>query len=103
MLGEGGDARVLEPSPPAVALAPWFADDPTEGRPLDWSAYDLDVAWREERWLGPFRRLAVLPARDLQRLEDLEDAAEARAALAAFSDSDGKSSTAAAVRQRLGQ
>ena len=62
MLGEGGDARVLEPSPPAVALPPWFADDPTEGRPLDWSAYDLDVAWREERWLGPFRRLAVLPA-----------------------------------------
>jgi hypothetical protein len=61
MLDEGGDARVLEPSPPAVALPPWFADDPTEGRPLDWSAYDLDVAWREERWLGPFRCLAVLP------------------------------------------
>lgn len=62
MLGEDSDARVLEPSPPAVSLPPWFADDPTEGRPLDWSAHDVDEAWREERWLGPYRRLAELPA-----------------------------------------
>jgi hypothetical protein len=62
MLGDGGDARVLEPSPPAVTQPPWFADDPTECRPLDWSRYDLPAGWREERWLGPFRRLEELPA-----------------------------------------
>jgi hypothetical protein len=62
MLGPGGDARVLEPSPPAVTEPPWFADDPTEGRPLDWSAYEVDGGWREERWLGPFGRLVELPA-----------------------------------------
>jgi hypothetical protein len=61
MLGAGGDARVLEPSPPSVTEPPWFADDPTEGRPLDWSAYEVDAGWREARWLGPFRRLVELP------------------------------------------
>jgi hypothetical protein len=63
MLGGRGDARVLEPSPPAVSAPPWFADDPTEGRPLDWSPYDwVDAGWRRERWLGPFGRLRELPA-----------------------------------------
>jgi hypothetical protein len=62
MLGAGADARVLEPSPPSVAEPPWFADDPTECRPLDWSRHDIVAGWREERWLGPFRRLAELPA-----------------------------------------
>jgi len=57
----GPDARVLEPSPPAVAEPPWFADDPTGGRPLDYSARDGDSAWRERRWLGPYARLAPLP------------------------------------------
>ena len=76
MLGEGADARVLEPSPPAVALPPWFADDPTAGRPLDWSPHDLDVAWREERWLGPYRRLAVLPAQFAATRRTLHELAE---------------------------
>jgi hypothetical protein len=76
MLGEGADARVLEPSPPAVALPPWFADDPTAGRPLDWSPHDLDVAWREERWLGPFRRLSVLPAQFATTRRILHELAE---------------------------
>jgi len=76
MLGEGGDARVLEPSPPAVALPPWFADDPTAGAPLDWSPHDVDVAWREERWLGPFRRLSVLPAQSRTTRRALHELAE---------------------------
>ena len=56
----GADARVLEPAPPAVTLPPWFADDPTGGLPLDYSDRDGDRAWREERWLGPYRRLRPL-------------------------------------------
>lgn len=61
-LGGNGDARVLEPSPPAVEKPPWFADDPTAGRPLDWSDRDhVEEAWRRERWLGPFAALAELP------------------------------------------
>jgi len=64
MLGAGADARVLEPSPPAVDEPPWFADDPTAGRPLDWSTYDgVDARWRRARWLGPFDRLEPLPPR----------------------------------------
>ncbi len=57
----GPDARVLEPSPPAVTEPPWFADDPTQGRPLDYSGRLIDAAWQRERWLGPFGRLAALP------------------------------------------
>jgi hypothetical protein len=60
LAGEG--ARVLEPSPPAVTAPPWFADDPTGGEPLDWSARsEVAAGWREERWLGPYPRLAALP------------------------------------------
>jgi hypothetical protein len=85
------DARVLEPSPPAVAEPPWFADDPV-GRdqprgelPLllpfaprsprrgdggagdaSWEelcAEDASLAeWCAERWLGAYRTLpAVTP------------------------------------------
>jgi hypothetical protein len=62
MLGAGADARVLEPSPPTVTEGPWFADDPTGGEPLDWSAaHGVPSEWRERRWLGPFGRLAELP------------------------------------------
>jgi hypothetical protein len=57
----GPDARVLEPSPPAVTAPPWFADDPTGCRPLDYSARDGDRGFCEERWLGPYRRLQPLP------------------------------------------
>jgi len=56
------DVRVLEPAPPAVGEPPWFADDPTDGRPLDWSTQNAVAgSWREERWLGPFARLGPLP------------------------------------------
>ncbi len=67
MLGLQADVRVLEPSPPGIAEPPWFADDPTEGRALDWSAeHDVDPEWRRQRWLGPFGRLAELPRGYLQ-------------------------------------
>lgn len=75
------EARVLEPSPPAVDAPPWFADDPVArgdvppGREVvspvatgevRWSdvARENDdlTAWCEERWLGPHRRLAPMPA-----------------------------------------
>jgi hypothetical protein len=74
------DARVLEPSPPAVGDPPWFADDPVGrgepagGRPrvspvdggdLRWDdllARDADLAgWCAERWLGAHRRLPPPP------------------------------------------
>lgn len=69
-------ARVLEPSPPAVEVGPWFADDPVargedaEGLPVlspvgtgekrwsDLAAGDEELAaWCRERWLGPWPRL----------------------------------------------
>ena len=65
------DARVLEPSPPAVTSGPWFADDPVDplhaptGRPvvspvataeLTWEQLAADdpelAAWCAERWLA---------------------------------------------------
>ena len=69
------DVRVLEPSPPAVGEAPWFADDPVAGgevvpveRPgtRSWARLCGEEgdeglrAWCEQRWLvrGP---LAPLP------------------------------------------
>jgi hypothetical protein len=79
------DARVLEPSPPSLARAPWFADDPVAGPPaLDaprlvpvpirephrtWAELahtDDDLAaWCRDRWLGPFPR--VTPPGDPER------------------------------------
>ncbi len=75
------EVRVLEPSPPAVAQAPWFADDPVEigehryHRPLVSPVSGGDLLWDElaredaelaqwcaERWLGAYRRLAEPPA-----------------------------------------
>lgn len=68
--------RVLEPSPPAVTIAPWFADDPLEGGTLvpverpgctSWQQFCVDrgdtalVTFCLERWLGPHRRLETLP------------------------------------------
>ena len=48
------------------------------------------------------KRVAVMPEADLQRLEDLEDAAEARAAMAT-SEADGEVHIPMAeVRRRLG-
>ena len=80
-LGGAYDVRVLEPSPPAVAEGPWFADDPVadargdEGRPVvspvsdgnvSWSDLVEDepelAAWCAERWLAAYRRLGPVPA-----------------------------------------
>jgi hypothetical protein len=58
----GADARVLEPSPPAVTEPPFFADDPTGGVALDYSGHHGDEDWLAERWLGNYRRLQPLPA-----------------------------------------
>jgi hypothetical protein len=81
-LGGRYEARVLEPSPPAVSDPPWFADDPVSrdgagsGRPvvspvgngdLRWS--DLAVEdpqladWCAERWLAAYHRLGAAPPR----------------------------------------
>jgi hypothetical protein len=57
----GRNARVLEPSPPAVTEPPWFADDPTGGEPIEESSGAGEPAWREQRWLGPYARLEQLP------------------------------------------
>jgi hypothetical protein len=81
-LGGRYDVRVLEPSPPAVAEGPWFADDPAArgevpaGRTLvspvssgdlTWDELARDdrdlAAWCADRWLGAWRRLAPLPGR----------------------------------------
>lgn len=81
-VGRAYEPRVLEPSPPAVTEAPWFADDPTargispEGKPivspvttgdLTWDELargDADLAaWCADRWLGAWRSLPPLPAR----------------------------------------
>ena len=75
------EARVLEPSPPAVSAPPWFADDPVArgdvpaarqvvspvaGGDVRWSDLAREngelEAWCEKRWLGPHRRLGPVPA-----------------------------------------
>lgn len=75
------DVRVLEPSPPAVNRAPWFADDPTARGAVatdrrvvspvttgdllweELAGPDPDLAdWCAERWLGPLRRLERVPS-----------------------------------------
>ena len=79
-VGGAYEVRVLEPSPPAVAEPPWFADDPAargdvpDGRRVvspiptgdllwdDLAAGDDELAaWCAERWLGAYRRLDALP------------------------------------------
>ncbi len=75
------DARVLEPSPPASAEPPFFADDPihdgdASGRPVlapvglpDAAATWDQLAradgrlapWCADRWLGAWRRLVLPP------------------------------------------
>lgn len=79
--GPGWAPRVLEPSPPAVAEEPWFADDPpAPGPPEPGRASLLPVpggpgatwddfcrerpglrAWCAERWLGAWRELPPPP------------------------------------------
>lgn len=76
------ETRVLEPSPPAVADRPWFADDPAArgevpaGRTVvspvstgdlrwaDLASTDPDLAeWCADHWLGAYRRLGLAPAK----------------------------------------
>ena len=77
--GDGYDARVLEPSPPAVAEGPFWADDPADPAPrgnspvvaphsggdLTWDDLIAErpdlAAFAAERWLGARRSLPDLP------------------------------------------
>jgi hypothetical protein len=80
LVGDRYEARVLEPSPPAVEDGPWFADDPVSlegraaGRPVVSPVANADVTWDEwltthpehaswaaDRWLGARRRLSPAP------------------------------------------
>jgi hypothetical protein len=96
MLGGDYEARVLEPSPPAVTEPP-YADDPVdpgevpEGRELvspvhnrgdlTWdeiAAQDPDLApWCADRWLGAWKRLEPLPASFAETRVALHKVAEA--------------------------
>ena len=96
MLGGDYEARVLEPSPPAVTEPP-FADDPVdpgevpEGRELvspvhnrgdlSWdeiASEEPDLApWCAERWLGAWKRLEPLPERFAETRIGLHKVAEA--------------------------
>jgi len=62
----GPDAWVLEPSPPAVADAPFFADDPVAAGSLDWSAWVGEnpgrAEWAADRWLAAWHRLDSAPS-----------------------------------------
>lgn len=65
MVGDAFEASVLEPSPPAVADGPWFADDPF--RPVSpWELWLADHPehrdWTAARWLAGYRRLGPPPA-----------------------------------------
>lgn len=82
-LDDAYEVRVLEPSPPAVTEGPWLADDPvargtsptgtrivspvTTGD-VTWDELARDdpelASWCADRWLGAWRRLPSLPARD---------------------------------------
>jgi hypothetical protein len=74
------DVRVLEPAPPAVNEAPWFADDPVNAGPAEsrqpilapvpipeaeftWDTYARPVReladWCADRWLGAWRPLVA--------------------------------------------
>jgi hypothetical protein len=77
--GDAVEARVLEPSPPAVVDGDLFADDPvaldgSDGRPvlapvaaadLTWDQWLRErperAPWAAARWLGAWRRLPPLP------------------------------------------
>ncbi|HKF00416.1 MAG TPA: hypothetical protein VKG45_15980 [Actinomycetes bacterium] len=81
VVGDRFDARVLEPSPPAVLEGDLFADDPVAVEPdrpadrpvvgpvaadLTWDQWLGDHpehrGWAAARWLGAHRRLPALPA-----------------------------------------
>jgi hypothetical protein len=107
MLGGDYEARVLEPSPPAVTEAP-FADDPVdpgevpEGRrlvspvhnrgDLTWdeiASEDPELApWCADRWLGAWKRLEPLPATFTETRVALHKVAEAVVAPARRPDNE---------------
>ncbi len=95
-VGGDYDARVLEPSPPAVGDPPWFADDPVgrddprgslprlspvAGGDLRWQdLVDHDASlheWCSERWLAAYRRLQPAPPTLVQTRDALHRLAEA--------------------------
>jgi len=80
IVGDAFEPFVLEPSPPAVSEAPFFADDPLDlnrattlapllpaGHPGgmtwdDWLVANPEMeVWVRERWLGGHRRLPAVP------------------------------------------
>jgi hypothetical protein len=80
-IGGRYEVRVLEPSPPAVAISPWYADDPavvgkrrtalpvvtpTTAGDVTWdelAAVNAELApWCADRWLGAWRRLPQPPS-----------------------------------------
>ena len=94
-VGGAYEVRVLEPSPPAVAQEPWFADDPAArgdvpaGRRVVSPIATGDVlwddlarddaalgAWCAERWLGAYRRLETLPPGYAATRDTLHELAE---------------------------
>ena len=96
ILGGDYEARVLEPSPPAVTEDPW-TDDPVapgevpEGRDLVSPVHNRgDLTWDEiasqepdlkpwcaERWLGAWNRLEPVPASFAETRDALRKVAEA--------------------------
>jgi len=96
ILGGDYEARVLEPSPPAVTEDPW-TDDPVEpgevpeGRDLVSPVHNRgDLTWDEitrqepdlapwcaERWLGAWKRLEPVPASFAETRDALHMVAEA--------------------------
>lgn len=94
-VGDRYDARVLEPSPPAVQEPPWYADDPVArgepqaGRQVVSPVPTGDLLWVDvarddptlsefcrERWLGPWKRLEPLPSRFVATRQALHHIAE---------------------------
>ncbi len=91
IVGNGLTTRVLEPSPPAVATGPWFADDPaavenggqvtarvvtpTSAGDLRWAdlaASDETVAaFCQPRWLANYQPLSAVPDHYPVRRDDL--------------------------------
>ena len=91
IVGDGLTARVLEPSPPAVATAPWFADDPTDvgsdeqqaarvvtptsAGDLHWAdlagADGTVAAFCQPRWLANYLPLSAVPDHYPVRRDDL--------------------------------
>ena len=78
IVGDEYEARVLEPSPPAVVDGEFFADDPTSaegaertvvspvpGRGTTWDEWLADHEkhreWAADRWLGAYKRLGPPP------------------------------------------